>query len=173
MSMLNLPLAYFITFRTYGTWLHGDPRGSVHRRNRVHRTPFYPPMRGLVRAEKILLANEPVQLDAVRRRVVEGAVRSVCGYRAWVLHALAVRVEHVHVVLSTKPEISPERVMTSLKAWATRRMVEEGALPGGVQTWSRHGSTRYLWSPRGVETARRYVLEEQGGPLEAPAISRR
>ena len=29
------PLAYFITLRAYGTWLHGDPRGSVNRtRNR-------------------------------------------------------------------------------------------------------------------------------------------
>jgi hypothetical protein len=27
----NLPLAYLITFRCYGTWLHGDERGSVDR----------------------------------------------------------------------------------------------------------------------------------------------
>ena len=26
------PLAYLITFRTYGTWLHGDERGSMDRR---------------------------------------------------------------------------------------------------------------------------------------------
>jgi hypothetical protein len=26
--MSKYPLAYFITFTTYGTWLHGDPRGS-------------------------------------------------------------------------------------------------------------------------------------------------
>ncbi len=25
----DTPLAYLITFRTYGTWLHGDERGSV------------------------------------------------------------------------------------------------------------------------------------------------
>lgn len=28
------PLAYFITFRTHGTWLHGDQRGSVDRHGR-------------------------------------------------------------------------------------------------------------------------------------------
>ena len=27
--MWNKPLAYFITFTTYGTWLHGDSRGSM------------------------------------------------------------------------------------------------------------------------------------------------
>ena len=30
----HIPLAYFITFRSYGTWLHGDKRGSV---DRLHR----------------------------------------------------------------------------------------------------------------------------------------
>jgi hypothetical protein len=29
----DTPLAYFITFRAYGTWLHGDKRGSVDRHN--------------------------------------------------------------------------------------------------------------------------------------------
>ena len=27
--MYNKPLAYFITFTTYGSWLHGDSRQSV------------------------------------------------------------------------------------------------------------------------------------------------
>src|SRR6185436_8124685 len=124
--MQNPPLAYFISFRTYGTWLHGDPRGSVHRRSRVHGTPLYPALPGLVRAEERLLSHEPVQLDALRRGLVADAVWGVCRYRAWVLHALAVRVEHVHVVLTTGPNIPPERVMTSLKAWATRGWSKQG-----------------------------------------------
>ena len=27
----QFPLAYLITFRTFGTWLHGDDRGSMDR----------------------------------------------------------------------------------------------------------------------------------------------
>ena len=44
----DMPLAYLITIRTFGTWLHGDPRGSVdrHGRNvygtkRIHLDPMY------------------------------------------------------------------------------------------------------------------------------------
>jgi len=159
------PLAYLITFRTYGTWLHGDPRGSVHRRACVHGTPHYPPTPGLVRAEERLLTHEPVRLDAVRRGIVANTMRGVSRYRAWLLHALAVRVEHVHVVLTIAPDETPEQAMTTLKAWATRRMIEGGALPRGARAWSRHGSTRYLWSPRSLDMACRYVLEEQGEPL--------
>ena len=29
----EFPLAYLLTFRTYGTWHHGDERGSVDRRS--------------------------------------------------------------------------------------------------------------------------------------------
>jgi hypothetical protein len=33
------PLAYLITFPTYGTWLHGDERGSVDRDHNLPGTP--------------------------------------------------------------------------------------------------------------------------------------
>src|SRR5256886_8163861 len=31
----EFPLVYLITFRCYGTWLHGDERGSYRRNSRV------------------------------------------------------------------------------------------------------------------------------------------
>jgi hypothetical protein len=31
----TFPLAYLITLRTFGTWLHGDERGSVSRKRNV------------------------------------------------------------------------------------------------------------------------------------------
>ena len=35
----SVPLAYLITFTTYGTWRHGDERGSVDRAHNAYRTP--------------------------------------------------------------------------------------------------------------------------------------
>lgn len=37
------PLAYLITFTTYGAWLHGDKRGSVDPAHNAYRTPFIDP----------------------------------------------------------------------------------------------------------------------------------
>ncbi len=37
--MGNPPLAYFITFRTYGTWLPGDERGTVDVDNNAYGSP--------------------------------------------------------------------------------------------------------------------------------------
>ncbi|MGQ0761444.1 MAG: hypothetical protein ACT4OT_05435 [Acidobacteriota bacterium] len=45
----DFPLAYLITFRCYGTWLHGDERGSVDRKQNVYGTPktaFNPAWKG-------------------------------------------------------------------------------------------------------------------------------
>jgi hypothetical protein len=39
----HTPLAYFIMFRSYGTWLHGDSRGSVDRLHNTYGTPRLPP----------------------------------------------------------------------------------------------------------------------------------
>src|SRR5712671_5216228 len=39
----DTPLAYFISFRTYGTWLHGDKRGSIDRFHNRYRSPYIPP----------------------------------------------------------------------------------------------------------------------------------
>jgi hypothetical protein len=36
----DTPLAYFISFRAYGTWLHGDKRGSIDRFNNRYRAPY-------------------------------------------------------------------------------------------------------------------------------------
>jgi REP element-mobilizing transposase RayT len=81
------------------------------------------------------------------------------------MNAMSVRTEHVHVVVSICAETPPERIMTSMKAWATRRMVEGGLVLPGMRPWSRHGSTRYLWNEPAVASACRYVLDGQGAPL--------
>jgi hypothetical protein len=38
----DVPLAHLITFRCYGTWLHGDERGSVDRAHNRYRSPYIP-----------------------------------------------------------------------------------------------------------------------------------
>jgi hypothetical protein len=90
---------------------------------------------------------------------------TLCQHRGWVLYALAVRTEHVHVVLGAEVGVRPERVLTLLKSWATRRMVESGTLSAGTRAWSRHGSTRHLWTHEAIASASRYVIDGQGRAL--------
>jgi hypothetical protein len=51
-------------------------------------------------------------------------------------------------------------------------MIEAGVLPRAAKAWSRHGSTRYLWTDKSIEDACQYVIEGQGIDLPANAAFR-
>jgi REP element-mobilizing transposase RayT len=154
------PLAYFITFHTYGTWLHGDERGSIDREHNVPGTPCAAFNETRRRQARARLRYAPLTLDTAARVVVENAIASVGQHRGWTIHALAVVSNHVHVVVSAP--VVPEQVMYAFKSWATRRLVEAGALPSGAPAWVRHGSTRYLWKGHQLQAACEYVDFGQG-----------
>ena len=160
---MSEPLGYLITCRTYGTWLHGDARGSVDRDHNLYGTPLRDPNPRLQQAERGRLKTPSVTLTVRQREVVAETIRSVCRKRDWSLLALNVRTTHFHVVVAA-PE-APERVMHAFKAYAMRRLREDGSHGQGVPLWSRHGSTRYLWKPLQMEKACRYVAESQGEDL--------
>ncbi|TWT40377.1 Valine--tRNA ligase [Phycisphaerae bacterium RAS1] len=157
------PQAYLITFHTYGTWLHGAEQGSVDREHNIPGEPYVAADSQREREEFVRLAREPVKLDDAQRALVDRTIHEVAEHRGWTLHALNVRTNHVHVVVSAPG--SPERVMNDFKSYASRRMVEARVFPPDTPAWSRHGSTRYLWTMDDVRGACEYVDEHQGGDL--------
>jgi hypothetical protein len=64
MDFLEQPLAYHITFGTYGTRLHGDARGTVDRRMNEPGEPIIGSEPDWWRQEHGRLNFEPVVLDA-------------------------------------------------------------------------------------------------------------
>jgi REP element-mobilizing transposase RayT len=110
------------------------------------------------------LKRRPVVFDAEHRAIIRRTIAKVCAHRNWDLLAVNVRTNHVHVVVAA--EDTPELVMTSLKSWSTRRLVAAGVTQRGSPVWSRHGSTRYLWTERQVGDACVYVVEGQGAALD-------
>lgn len=155
---------YLITFRCYGTWLHGDERGSVDRRyyNR-YGEPRISPNAEQEKREASLLSTPPITLDAEKRVVVDAAIREVCSVRNYRLYALNIRTNHAHVVVSNSD--TPERMLTAFKAYATRAMRNKGLIETDEKPWSRHGSTRYLWTEEHIAAAVDYVVNGQGGEL--------
>ena len=158
------PLAYLITFRCYGTWLHGDERGAMDRRsNNRYGTPRIPANRALRESDQAYLKQPPVILDATQRDAVEIAIREVCQNRNYRLLALNVRTNHVHVVVAAA--CKPESILSTFKAYTSRRLREAGLCSNSQILWSRHGSTQYLWKPQRVELAIDYVVNGQGEEL--------
>ena len=121
----DTPLAYLITFRCFATWLHGDKRGSIDRFHDRYKSPYIKPNEGWHLHNVRVLESEPVVLNPSQRQSVDHAVRETCDFRKWHLHALNVRTNHVHVVVSIGG-LRPERALTAFKANATRQMREDG-----------------------------------------------
>src|SRR6266545_3587110 len=95
----HIPQAHLITFRCYGTWLHGDERGAVDRFHHRYKARFAPPNERRYKHNRAMLKGEPVLLDAKRRASVERSIRETCTIRMWRLHAVSVRTNHIHIVV--------------------------------------------------------------------------
>src|SRR5882762_6573956 len=91
----DVPLAHLITFRCYGTWLHGDARGSVDRLHNQYKAPYAAANENRNRHNRGMLKCAPVALDASRRASVETAICETCDHRRWTLRAMNVRTNHV------------------------------------------------------------------------------
>ncbi len=157
------PVGYFISFRCYGTWLHGDSRGSVDPRHNRYGDEVRAPEPQLEAFARSRMPRPAFCLSSAMREVVEPAIRQTCAHFAWPVVALSVQADHVHVVLSAL-EATPERVMNARKSWATRRLREAQLVDAETRPWSRHGSTRYLWTDDDVTWAAAYVNEGQDVP---------
>jgi REP element-mobilizing transposase RayT len=161
--MASTPLAYFITFTTYGVWLHGRAAGSVDREHNRVGTPFLPPHEEREQAEHSNMREPTYLLDADRRTVVLQTILEVAQHRRWTVWACHIRTTHVHIIVTAATK--PEKVMTDFKAYASRRLKERLMEPADCKRWTQHGSTRYLWNEEQVATKIEYVLNGQGEPM--------
>jgi REP element-mobilizing transposase RayT len=161
-SSESLPSGYLITFRCYGTWLHGDA-GSVDRFHNTYGTPRLHKDDARKRYNRGRLKQPPVKLNSRRRKVIIAAIKKTCSILKWDLWALNVRSNHVHAVV-TAP-CRPSRVLNALKANSTGAMRTAGCWQSAISPWVRGGSKRYLWNERALSNAIAYVLYDQGRPM--------
>lgn len=161
-----MALAYFITFTAYGTRLHGmdTQLGSVDRDHNAYRTPVLDADAGRMEREAAAMRQPPYRLDAPRQRAVRDAIVELAREKGWTLRAAHVRSSHVHVVV-VEADRPPGRLMSDLKARASRNLTRAGLDDRDRLRWTRHGSTRHLFTPDQVEAKIHYVLHEQGQPM--------
>lgn len=157
------PLAYFISFRSYGTWLHGDNRGSIDRFHNRYKSPYLPASKTWHDYNQQRLRVEPLILKAEHRKLIEKAIRETCDIRKWSLYAINVRTNHVHTVINANRDAG--LVRNAFKANATRELRENGLWTESFSPWVRKGSKRRLWNEQSVAKAIDYVLYGQGDDL--------
>ncbi|MEM8946189.1 MAG: transposase [Planctomycetota bacterium] len=147
------PLAFFLTWTTYGTWLPGDERGWVAPSKGIQQPDALRKSNALTR-----MRSSACKLNSAQRVTVDQTIADHCEFRDWEPLAINCRTNHVHVVVSA--DIHPKRVIAQLKAYCTRRLRAQQVLKQ-VQPrkdwWTEGGSTKYLNTEQSVEAAVNYV----------------
>ena len=153
-------LAYFLTWTTYGAWLHGDERESADDRHNMPGTPYLEPEPARVERMRERMSERPFTLEPEARAIVDHAIRTVARNREWTIHALNVRSNHVHAVVRA-PSHTPEIVTKQFKAWSTRALQDAGTGTDRARFWTRMGSTRWVNTETSLHAAIDYVLNHQ------------
>ncbi len=156
-------IAYHLNWTAYGTWLPGDERGWVQ--SGVPATQ--PPDPERERRAELCMAEARVLLAPEQRELVAQTIQDHCRIRGWTLHAVNVRSNHVHVVVTANRE--PKEVMDQFKAWYSRKLSDHAGLKepvartaGRRRWWTEGGSKKVIATEEYLREAIEYVLERQG-----------
>jgi len=158
---------WLLTWTTYATWLPGDARGFVSNvadndsrgiRFNTPGTPYLQDVRPLRRfaAEQ---SAESVWLTSDQARVVLEQFRETAMVRGWVLFAVAVMRNHIHLVVGVPGDPEPEDLLRDFKSYASRRLNQRFGRRD--RWWTQSGSKRKLPSQDAVTAAVRYVKNQE------------
>jgi len=148
------PIALFLTWPTYGTWLPGDQRGWIEYH---HGWQMPDPPRELI--AKARMKESACLLSGDALRIVEAQVAETCQHRGWTLHGVACRSTHMHIVVRAY-ETDPKKIRIDIKAWCTRRL-KQHIDPERANWWAERGSIRYVWNEEQLARVIEYVTEAQ------------
>lgn len=148
------PLAFFLTWTTYGTWLPGDERGW----NRKHEGKIQERNPELEAAARTKMTETEFHLNEQHRVIVKETIVKHCRIRSWHLHIANPRSNHVHVVV-TAHGYAPNVVRDQLKAWCTRKLKEAGVKRENM--WTEGGSKKSINTLEDLATVIEYASEAQ------------
>jgi REP element-mobilizing transposase RayT len=151
------PIAYFLTWTTYGTWLPGDARGWHDGDGLWHSED-----QDRTWESNLRMTEDAVRFNKAQRQLVEATVARHCEIRGWMLHAVNCRTNHVHVVV-TATGVVKQVVLEQFKAWCTRKLKEQSPGLNREQWWTEGGSKREVYSEEAMIDLLDYVLNQQEG----------
>ena len=151
---MHFPLAYFITWTTYGTWLPGDARAW-----KKWRAGHQPPQPRLEAWCQTLMKERALTLSPAQRLRIEDVCRQHADIRNWQMHAMSVRSNHVHLVVSAAAD--PQKVRDQFKANATRVLRQPPHAIEQEHIWTRGGDIEFIDRESDLALVALYVTEAQ------------
>ena len=161
----NDPITLFITWTAYGSWLPGDARGW--KKWKCGEQQPQPVLEDWCRGR---MNEKAVLLGERHRKTVEDVIREHSQIRSWELHAVSVRSNHVHVVVTVAPKTGNndyraadgiKRVRDELKANATRVLRRCENPIQNEKVWTKGGDIEFIDTDDDLEQVVIYISEAQ------------
>ncbi len=140
-------IAYMVTWTTYGTRLQGD------KRKYVKDGQILLPNEELAEANAQSLTKDPVRFDRGQRRIVGDAIRQKAVQFNQQIYALAVRSNHVHLLVKYIPK-PIELVVQHYKSCAFMALRKIGI---AGQIWTKGFNKRYCFNEATLQKKIEYV----------------
>ena len=161
-TMPDHPLAYHITFGTYGTRLHGDSRGTVIRVKNKYGEDIIDRDGDWQTEERSRLRFPPRVFTLEQRQIIESLILAICDRGGWILHAAAARPDHTHVVLTADADGAAVRPL--LKRWLGQALSKHLPLRPDQTFWAECGSVKWIWDDDYFGRATHYVRDQRATP---------
>jgi REP element-mobilizing transposase RayT len=149
------PLAFFITWTVYGTFLQGDGRWWRKRRKGEQ-----PPQPRLAQWHHDRLNHSVLILNEAQRQVVVDEIARLCEFRGWHLWEADARTNHVHIVITATGHAG-SLVRDQMKANCTRALREGWPIFLERPIWTVGGDWQCINTEDELERAILYVSEAQ------------
>ena len=153
--MADQPLAYHLTFGTYGTRLHGDDRGTVHRSMNQPGDPIIGRNEDWEQVERRMLKFPPVILTSQQRVEIERVIPVVCARGGWMFCNCAAQSDHVHTLL--RGSADGKAIRRWLKTWVSQAITERWPLVPGAVWWAECGSVKWVWTDDYLANVYEYI----------------
>ena len=161
---------WLLTWTTYGSWLPGDQRGFVgwHRDEQgnlvIHNAPGTPQdsnIPALERAMRESMKGSPIRLRTDQADRLFSQFQETADYRGWLLFAVAIMANHVHLVVGVPGDPEPATILHDFKSYGTRRLNKEWGKPINGTWWTESGSRRKLAKEENIQAAMEYVRNQE------------
>ena len=187
-------LACHLVWTAYGWWFPNDPRGSWSKevwvpairelgndsgnmqrgRRPVQPSPVH--LRKWLKEAQRSLKHKPVTLDRNACEIVRNAIKQQIDLHDYIVPAIAVRADHVHVIVKSHCKHTFQRMVQAFKSVSTRALRRHFLLadlparrekknctssnPTKNPVWSRGYWIRYLDNEKTIVTATAYVKRQ-------------
>jgi hypothetical protein len=163
--MQQVPIAYHITFGTYGTRLHGDERGTVCRSENQPGDPIIGSDPTWWMQERNRLTFDPVYLDREKMVYAERVAPDICVRGKWQYHMGAAGPDHFHILLTPDdPMVEGDAIRKWFKRWLGQEMSKRWPLPDEATWWSEGGSVRWVWTQKYFDNVYGYLARQRATP---------